>query len=157
MGMRNCAVVLLLAIVCLVLSTCAWAAIPTVPYDQPGPGAVVNAETAVAYYLDDARSETWITIGDAEGLRPTAEVAFLRNGQEVARGAVIQVRTNDAIVRPAEGTPGGAIHRGDAVQVLSNGSRKALDTAIRKERRTEELITIAITVFLGTMIALERS
>jgi len=160
MGTRCHRVVLVLTAVTVALALFASAqAAPVmgaVAYGAPGPGDAVNTRSAVAYYVDDARSETWITIGQRHGLRPGAELAFFRGGQEVARGTAVTVRDCDTVVKPAEGTPGGAMRLGDSVQVVTNGSREAADRALEQQRRRSEAGTAFFTALLTIAIAVAR-
>jgi hypothetical protein len=171
MRSRTCNTVLLLAIVSLSLSSLAWAACPgcggtaPAPADssagertvQPAPEGYpgcVDTSGAVAYYCDDPRAEVWVTIGTGRGLRPKAKVSFVREGQVVAQGEVITVRTDDAIVKPVAGTAAGAIRIGDALQVDVNGTRADADLALARERRREDLGTLFFAALLtGTIIA----
>lgn len=118
-------------------------------------GVTQNAKGTV-YYYDDRRWEVWVTIGANNGLRPRAQVQFLRCGKVIAQGVVKTVKASDAIVTPCEGTPAGAILLGDDVCVTCNGTRADLDEVIAKERRTEALGTIAISTLLAGTIFIER-
>ena len=118
-------------------------------------GVTQNAKGSV-YYRDDRRWEVWVTIGSEHGLRPNAQVDFVRGGEVVAQGVVKSVKAVDAIVTPCEGTPAGTILLGDYVRVTCNGTRADLDAVIARERRTETLGTIAISSLLAVCIFAER-
>ena len=159
MGTRRSASAVVLAVVCLTLASLVSAqTMPAGPvgYEDPGPGQAVDTTTAMVYYYDDNRFESWVSIGQRHGLRPGAEVAFQRGGQEVARGTVVTVRDADAVIKPAEGTPGGAIRTGDMVQVVSNGSRAAADKALAQCRGRENALTTAIVLALTVLIQVAR-
>ncbi len=109
------------------------------PAAAPETLGVTQNATGVAYYYNDRDWEVWASIGDISGLRPTAQVEFVRNGQVVATGTVKQVRDVDCIITPAKGTPAGAILKGDVVRVTLNGTRHALNKQMAEERRWELL------------------
>jgi len=100
------------------------------------------------FYYDDTVPEAWISLGSDAGLRPHAQVAFLRGGKEVARGEVVSVRAVDALVRPDPGTAGGAIMRGDDVKVLKNGC----EVTARAEARREQTKDTARDVFVTGLL-----
>jgi pyruvate/2-oxoglutarate dehydrogenase complex dihydrolipoamide acyltransferase (E2) component len=118
-------------------------------------GVTVNAKGTV-YYYDDRRPEAWVTVGGNHGLRPEAEIAFMRGGRVVAKGTVAQVRSVDAVVVPAECTPAGTIMLGDDVRVLRNGSRAALNAALGRDRMERQFTTLAITAILAGSIYAAR-
>lgn len=118
-------------------------------------GVTQNAKGTV-YYYDDRRWEAWITIGANHGLRPKAQVQFMRGGKVIAQGVVKTVKAADAIVTPCDGTPAGAILLGDTVCVTCNGTRADLDAVMVRERREEALGTIAISTLLAGTIFTQR-
>lgn len=110
-------------------------------------GVTCNAKGTV-YLYDERRPEVWATMGTRQGLRPEAMVAFVRNGEVVAEGCVVEVRNADCVIAPAPGTPAGTILRGDDVRVLVNGSREALDAKIRREHSDQALGSFAAFAIL---------
>jgi hypothetical protein len=118
-------------------------------------GVTENAKGTV-YYYDERRPEVWATIGLRNGLRPSAVVAFVRCGEVVAQGIVVQAKTSDCIIRPAPCVPAGTILVGDDVRVLVNGSREALDAVIAREDSDRALGTFAIFAILFGSIWAER-
>ena len=162
MGTRTGWFVLLFAVMALALSSLAWAdaapeevvALPApalapaviaqaadAPAPDPAPetlGVTQNTD-GIVYYYNDRDWEVWISLGDLNGLRPTAQVEFVRDGQVVGTGVVKRVRDCDAIVTPSSDTPGGAILKGDDVRVVTNGTRAALDKQLVRERRWQML------------------
>jgi hypothetical protein len=108
------------------------------------------------YYYDDRHWEAWVTVGANSGLRPKAQVQFVRCGKVIAQGVVKTVKAADAIVTPCDDTPAGAILLGDDVRVTCNGTRADLEAVMAKERRTEALGTIAISSLLAGTIWTER-
>ncbi len=174
MGTRTGKILLLIAIVALGLSSLAWAdtapeevvvlpapviAQPSViaqapdvaPAVAPAPAPETLGVTEVqggAYYYNDRDREVWITLGDRNGLRPTAQVEFLREGEVVGTGTVKNVFTADAVVTPSSTTPAGAIRPGDTVRVVLNGTRAALDKQINQERRLHGVGEILFSVLI---------
>ncbi len=110
-------------------------------------GVTCNAKGTV-YLYDERRPEVWATIGTRQGLRPEAMVAFVRKGEVVAEGCVVEVRNADCVISPAPGTPAGTILRGDDVRVLVNGSREALDAKVRREHSDRALGSFAAFAIL---------
>ncbi len=116
-------------------------------------GICENAKGTV-YLYDERRPEAWVTLGTRHGLRPSAVVAFIRNGQVVAQGCVTDARWADCVIAPAPGTPAGQIMLGDDVRVLINGSREAMDAKIRREESDRALGAFAaFAVFFGNIWA----
>ncbi len=110
-------------------------------------GVTCNAKGTV-YLYDERRPEVWATIGTRQGLRPEAMVAFIRKGEVVAEGCVVDVRNADCVIAPAPGTPAGTIMRGDDVRVLVNGPRDAMDAKIRREHSDRALGSFAAFAIL---------
>jgi len=117
-------------------------------------GVCDNAE-GVVYFYDDGQWEVWATIGARHGLRPTARVAFFRDGQSIAEGRVVDVRNADCIIRPDKDTPAGAILLGDEVRVMRNGSRAALDRVIARARWERRILTVL--VYAGLAYAIDAA
>jgi hypothetical protein len=112
-------------------------------------GVTENAR-GIVYFYDERTPECLATIGTRHGLRPQAIVAVMRHGEEVAKGIVYDVRIADCVVHPAPGTPAGAVVVGDALRVLINGPREAMDAKIRREHSDRALATIATyALFFG--------
>jgi hypothetical protein len=173
MGTRTLKIALVLAILLLALARLAWAEAPvavaqttepaTAALAAPASGNVApellgvtqNAKGTV-YYYDDRRWEAWVTIGAGNGLRPTAQVDFVRKGCVVAQGVVKTVKASDAIVTPCDGTPAGAILLGDDVRVTCNGTREALDAVMAREHRLEMWGDYGLTALLAACIFAER-
>jgi hypothetical protein len=138
---------------CAVAPTCAVATASGVAPELLG--VTQNAKGAV-YYYDDRRWEAWVTVGANHGLRPNAQVQFMRCGKVIAQGVVKTVKASDAIVTPCDGTPAGAILLGDSVCVTCNGTRADLDVVMARERRAEAWGTIAVSAILAGTILIER-
>ena len=173
MGTRISRLTLALGLVCLGTSTLAWAdaapapqapATPVVVAQAPEPateaavkpellkGVVENARGTV-YYLDDRNWEVWSTVGSTAGLRPNAQVEFVRKGEVVASGTVKTVRDADCVITPAKGTPAGTVLKGDDMRIVQNGTRADLDRVISHEQRLQNLGTLFFTALLvGTII-----
>jgi hypothetical protein len=107
-------------------------------------GITENAKGTV-YYYDEHRPEIWATLGTRHGLRPEAQVAFVRQHEIVAEGSVTNVRRADCVIAPAPGTPAGQVLVGDRVLVMTNGPREALNQQIAEEQRGR--------MFLSTILA----
>jgi hypothetical protein len=168
--------VLLLVIICLGVTSLAWAgqaadtpaadtsaavpaAVAKAPVEEPAQetptvepaaardanpetlGVTQNAKGTVFYY-DDVRWEVWANIGSMHGLRPKAQVVFVRDGQVVASGTVKTVRDADAIITPAKGTPAGTILKGDDVRVVVNGTRKDMERQAKQGRTLDFLLGV---------------
>jgi hypothetical protein len=110
-------------------------------------GVTCNAKGTV-YLYDERRPEVWATIGIRQGLRPQAMVAFVRKGEVVAEGCVVEIRNSDCVIAPAPGTPAGTILKGDDVRVLVNGPREAMDAKIRREHSDRVLGSFAALAIL---------
>lgn len=180
MGTRTMKAILAVAMVLVAATSPGWADTPATdeaaPAAGPPPVAVAQASapapasgalspealgvtqnaTGVVYYRDDRRWETWVTIGSEHGLRPKAQVEFLRGGEVVAQGVVKTVKAIDAIVTPCDGTPAGTILLGDEVRVTCNGTRADLNAAIARDRREEMWGTLGISALLATCIFAQR-
>jgi len=156
MGIQIRTVCLLVVAFSLVGSACLSAAPPASeePCQAPEELGVCENAKGTVYFYDDRQLEAWVTIGSSSGLRPTARVAFLRNGEVVAEGDVVQVRNCDAVVRPDKDTPAGTILRGDDVRVTRNGTEEALKRQISGERTIKALGSLLITSLLVYCIAL---
>ena len=174
MGTRISRLTLALGLVCLGTSTLAWAdaapaaqapATPVVVAQAPEPateaavkpellkGVVENARGTV-YLCDDRHWEVWSTVGSTAGLRPNAKVEFVRQGEVVATGTVKTVRDADCIITPDKGTPAGAVVKGDDMRIVQNGTRADLDRAMNREKRTQQLGTLFLTLLLTTTISM---
>ncbi len=87
----------------------------------------------------------WATIGSRDGLRPCAQVEFVRCGEVVAKGTVKIVRESDCVITPCPGTPAGMILVGDDVRVCLNGTRRDVDRVLRHEDRLQALGTLVLS------------
>jgi hypothetical protein len=179
MGTRITRLTLTLGLVCMGVSSWAWAdtaapappasatpivvaqAAPEAPQaaTEPEPelllGVTQNARGTV-YYCDDRHWEAWSTVGSTAGLRPNAQVEFVRKGKVVATGKVKTVKASDCIVTPDKGTPAGTILKGDQVRIVVNGTRADLDRVIKRERRLDDMGTIGLTALLAGCIIAAR-
>lgn len=116
-------------------------------------GVCLTAKGTV-YQVDDKRWEAWVTIGSRDGLRPKAQVAFIRWGEIVAIGEAVTVKNVDAIVKPDRDTPGGTVMLGDDVFILRNGPRSAVDSVTASEKRQRALRAfLALAVLAGSIAA----
>jgi hypothetical protein len=150
MGTRAPKVMLLLLVVGFTLSMVAWAEGALAP---PPEQTNVDDSQAAVYFYDDRTFESWITVGAGEGLRPCAQVAFYRDGVEVARGTVVKVRPSDAVVATGQNGPQGPIvHRGDIVRVCQNGTRADVKAAVAKEQAWQTFLDYSMTGLLTILI-----
>ena len=165
MGTRLRSIALMVVVLSVALTACAWAA----PEEGCDEAAVVEANVdptlemgvtenakGTVYYYDGRRPEVWATIGTRNGLYPQAVVAIVRHGEIVAEGIVKDVNESDCIVKPAPGTPAGQILVGDDVRVLVNGPREAMDAKINREHSDRKLGTIAAYSILFGCIWAQR-
>ena len=153
----------LIAALCLLAAAMAMAE-PPAAETEPGAGEAIEAteeaaceamqdlgvcahSKGIVYYYNDCGPEVWATLGSREGLRRTARVAFLRKGEVVAEGTVVQVKESDCVVRPDKETPGGAIMLGDQMEVVRNGTFAAAEAQRTREHR--EKVVLNWLVFAG--------
>jgi len=118
-------------------------------------GVCLKAKGTV-YYCDDVEPKAVATIGSEQGLLPGARVAFVRRGKVVAEGRAECVRSLDADLVPAAGTPAGTIMKGDDVFVVENGSRAAFERQQKSEEREKTLTNWIVFLSLGGLIAIAR-
>ena len=152
MGTRIPKVMLLLVVVSLALSAAAWADTAQIP---PAKCTNVDDSEAAVYFYDDTTFEALITVGSDNGLRPCAQVAFYRDGVEVARGTVIRARPSDAVVATGQNGPQGPIvKRGDIVRVVQNGTRGDVKAAVLRQQAWQTLLDYGMTGLLAILIAI---
>jgi len=174
MGTRIVRLTLALGLVCMALSSLAWAdtaasasapvavaqgddqAAPATPAVKPELLGVTQNARGTVYYYDDRHWEAWVTTGAINGLRPKAQVEFLRKGEVIATGEVKTVKDADCIITPAKGTPAGAILKGDQVRIVENGTRADLEKVMAKEKHLQDIGTIFFTALIATTIAVAR-
>lgn len=117
-------------------------------------GVCENAR-GIVYFYDDGQWEVWANIGARHGLRPTARVVFLRDGEVIGEGRVVDVRNADCVIRPDKDIPAGALLIGDDVRVVQNGSRAALDRVIAKDRWERQILSLL--VYAGLAYAIDAA
>ncbi len=152
MGTRTPKVMLLLLVVGFTLSLAAWAEGALAP-----PPEQTNADDrqGAVYFYEDETFRAWINFGSTDGLRPCAQVAFYRNGAEVARGTVLELRLSDAIIATGQNGPQGPIvRRGDIVRVVKNGTRGDVQREMLKRHAWQTLLDYSMTGLLAVLIAI---
>ncbi len=125
---------------------------PAEPIEELG---VCENARGIVYFYDDGQWEVWATIGARHGLRPTARVVLLRDGEVIGEGRVVDVRNADCVIRPDKDTPAGAVLLGDDVRVVQNGSRAALDRVIAKDRWERQILSLL--VYAGLAYAIDAA
>lgn len=154
MGTRAPKVMLLLLVIGLTLSMVACAeGAPPPPPEQTN----VDDRQGAVYYYEDDTFRAWITFGSSDGLRPCAQVAFYRDGAEVARGTVLTLRQSDAVIATGQNGPQGPIvRRGDIVRVCQNGTRADVKAALARQHAWATFLDYSMTGLLAILIVIGR-
>ncbi|MGD0111284.1 MAG: hypothetical protein ABSD48_05420 [Armatimonadota bacterium] len=118
-------------------------------------GLLVKAKGTV-YHYGDKELEAWITIGQDQGIRVRARVAFLVDGEVVGEGTVIQTKDMDSIVRVDKGVPAGNVTRGVDARVIKNGPRWAVREEMAQESRHRGVGAFLALAVIGGLIAAAR-
>lgn len=175
MGTHIRSIGLIVAALCLVLGTLAWAEAPAAEVESGAGQAIEIAQATgeaevscqakkdlgvcghspgIAYYYEDRRPEVWVTLGSNDGLLVQARVQFVRDDEVVAEGTVTTVRRMDCVVYPDKDVVAGAIMLGDSVHVMKNGTRAQADAVIAREKRGHMLLTLLISGGMAYLISL---